>query len=252
MTNKLNTIVLAKSARDLSTAAPHYEYEDTAQGLWYIYNNRTNWYSGDAITETDKEELFAADIFLHLGSLAHALATLQPLTQVDNRNPLKDPTLRILDDIIDDEAGRFPTEVPFEYIGSVPKPFYEYLEEHVERQREYLAKSAIAAEVIARRGMVTTQAYNIEEMLAGIESIEHIPDGFNVSASGEPLEVFNVGEMIDRAGVQTHEREFPYYNTYNQRKAPAMLMHALEDLRDIKYALETYDVLSRVRNNIDD
>lgn len=234
MSEHIDALVLIGLSSRIVADVPHYAHEDAEQGLSYIYEGRKRWYDGKPITEADKINLHASEVFLKLGRLTADIYLNKPISFIKNENSFKFPaieTIQNLSPLAEGETLNLPVEINYwssSLAGNgLPEMFGAALTQEPSILPELLSKWAIARQIHANRGSIRLPGYNIDELIHGI-------DGLNIDEIA-PTDItgssYTSADLINHAGVEVHPIDFPYYSTYNERRnATKMLESALEDL----------------------
>ncbi len=244
MSKEVDALIIIGHSHLIAQEAPHYTHEDIDQGLWYVRSGKTKWYNRQPITEEDRTSLFAGEVFLQLGDLAASQYMQQLPERPQKPNPFRETALDVLDEISPFETGEaLPNELAIKWASmrltehDLPEMFDTALAADPSIEDELKEKWYKAQAVHTRRGKVAIMAYDTSALLKGLGELkmdEVAPDevefdkDLNVASQSHDL-----GGLVDRAGVQAHLTEVPYYQTFSNTKKnePEMLTTALEDLR---------------------
>lgn len=250
MSKEVDALIIIGHSHLIAQEAPHYTHEDIDIGLWYVRSGKTEWYNRQPITEEDRTSLYAGEVFLQLGDLAASQYMQQLPERPQETNPFRDIALNVLDEISPLETGEaLPKEFAIKRSSmrltehDLPEMFDTALTADPSIEDELKEKWEKAQAVHTRRGKVAIMAYDISALLKGLGELkmdEVAPDevefGKDLNVSSES---HDLGGLIDRAGVQAHLTEVPYYQTFSNTKKnePEMLTTALEDLRLVRQAI---------------
>lgn len=235
----------------IAEEAPHYAHDDVEHGLWYVRNGETKWANREPLTESDRTNLYAGEVFLRLGQLTGARYCGQEIEQVQNDNPFKTTTLEVIDSISpfsDDEVLLAPITIQWPNLEpgkhGLPALFDEALDSQPSVADELTEKWAKARAIHAKRGTVAMMAYNVDELIQGLRGLnvdEVAPDAVEFDEDANVVsEEHNLGGLVERTGLKAHLAEVPYYSTFSERKnAAEMLSKALEDLKLVSQAIAT-------------
>lgn len=250
MSKEVDALIIIGHSHLIAQEAPHYAHEDIDQGLWYVRSGKTKWFNRKPITEEDKTSLFAGEVFLQLGDLAASRLMQQLPERPKKPNPFREKALDVLDEISPFETGEaLPKELAIKWAfmrlteRELPEMFDIALTADPSIEDELKEKWGKAQAVHTRRGNVAIMAYDTSVLLkalGGLKMDEVAPDevefdeGLNVASQSH-----NLGGLVDRASVQAHLTEVPYYQTFSNttKNEPEMLTSALEDLRLVSAAI---------------
>jgi hypothetical protein len=150
MTKNIDALILTNKAYEFSSSVDSVVYQDTLQGL-------AAEYAGADHTERQREELFKAEIYRNLGSIARALSRNELPEVLDGRNPYSGIYMRRVDTILPERDESLLPEIPGHNAGleqvNVNGSLYahDFLVAHPQLIDEYVAKNAIATKLIERR-----------------------------------------------------------------------------------------------------
>ncbi len=241
MSEHIDALVLIGHSSRIVADVPHYVHEDAEQGLWYVNEGKKFWYDGKPITETDKTNLYASEVFLKLGRLAASIYQNKPISFINNTSPSKFATIDSIQQFSPLKEGdtlRLPVEVKNQFSGyaenGLPLLFEKALSFDSSILAELTAKWAISRQIHKKRGIVTLPGYNVGELVEGLGGLnmDEIAPADITGAS------YDVGDLIDHAGIDTQLIDFPYYATLReQENAAELLESAIEDLRQVRQAI---------------
>lgn len=242
MSEHVDALILIGHSSRIVADVPHYVHEDAEQGLWCVNNDKKLWYDGKPITETDKTNLYASEVFLKLGRLTASIFQNEPISFINNTNTSKFATIDSIQQfspLNEGETLNLQVEVGNQFSGyaenGLPLIFDKALSQDSTIFAELTSKWAISREIHKKRGKVALPGYTVDELVEGI-------GGLNMDEIA-PTDItgasYDVGDLIDHAKVETHLIDFPYYATLREQENAAQLLEsALEDLRLVSQAIK--------------
>lgn len=241
MSKHVDALILIAHGSRIAADVPEYVHEDTEQGVASLYKGDTVWYDGTPITEADTINLQASEVILKLGRITASMCLQTPISCIRNTNRFKFSTIDRIQEIVplgETEPLNVPIEVGNRFWGyseyGLPLIFKKALAHDPSLFAELTAKWAISQEIHKKRGTVTIPGYAIDELRDGISrlAIDEIAPLDSTGAS------YDVGDVIDHAGIDTRLIDFPYYSTLReQENGTELLESALEDLTSVSHAM---------------
>ncbi len=243
MSEHIDALILIGHGSRIVGDVPYYAYEDVEQGLWYVNNRKKLWYDGNPITETDKVNLYASEVFLKLGRLTASIYQNKPISFINNTNSSKFmaiDSIQAFSPLNEGETLNLPVEVGGRFSGyaenGLPLIFEKALSGDSSIFAELTAKWAISQEIHRKRGKVTLPGYNVIELVDGIGELSMD----EIAPSDITSTTYDVGDLIDHANIETQLIDFPYYSTLReQENATELLESALDDLRQVRQAIRS-------------
>ena len=240
MSEHINALILIGHSSRMAADVPSYTREDAGQGLWYIREGKQQWYNGQPITETERVNIYASEVFLDLGRIAASTYLRDPISFIGNANPFKSSVIEAINELspIGGELLRYPVDTSYACTvlteNGLPRMYQKALLQDPSIKDELLAKWSIAGEIHANRGGVILPSYNTDEMMNGLSNLnmhEIAPD--DISDSSHSL-----AGLIDHIEIETYLASYPYYSTLDEKENGAeMLDNALADLRLVEQAI---------------
>jgi len=240
MSEHINALILIGHSSRMAADVPSYTREDAGQGLWYIREGKQQWYNGQPITETERVNIYASEVFLDLGRIAASTYLRDPISFIGNANPFKSSVIEAINELspIGGELLRYPVDTSYACTvlteNGLPRMYQKALLQDPSIKDELLAKWSIAGEIHANRGGVILPSYNTDEMMNGLSNLnmhEIAPD--DISDSSHSL-----AGLIDHIEIETYLASYPYYSTLDEKEnGVEMLDSALEDLRLVEQAI---------------
>lgn len=242
MSEHIDALILIGYGDSIIADVPNYAHDDNEQGLSYIYEGKKQWYNGEPITESDKLNLYASEVFLKLGRLTAGIYLNEPISFIKNANTSKFLAIDAIRSFSPLAEGEV-LDLPFEsgHLSSrlaengLPRTFKAALARQPSILSELTSKWTIAQEIYAKRGEVTLPGYNLDELLEGIK-------GLNMEEIA-PTDItgtsYSVKDLLNHAKVEPHIAAFPYYATFDERtNATQILDSALDDLKLLSEAIK--------------
>jgi len=240
MSEHINALILIGHNTRMAADVPSYTREDAGQGLWYIREGKQQWYNGQPITETERVNIYASEVFLDLGRIAASTYLREPVSFIGDANIFKSSVIDAINEIspIGGELLRYPVDTSYGCTvtteNGLPRMYQKALLQDPSMKDELLAKWSIAGEIHANRGGVILPSYNTDEMMNGLSNLnmhEIAPD--DISDSSHSL-----AGLIDHIEIETYLASYPYYSTLDEKEnGVEMLDSALEDLRLVEQAI---------------
>ena len=240
MSEHINALILIGHSSRMAADVPSYTREDAGQGLWYIREGKQQWYNGQPITETERVNIYASEVFLNLGRIAASTYLREPIPYIGNANLFKLSVINAINGLspIGAEPLQYPVDTSRDCTvmteNGLPRMYQKALLQDPSMKDELLAKWSIAGEIHANRGGVILPSYNTDEMMNGLSNLnmdEIAPDDISDSSH-------NLGGLIDHIEIETYSADYPYYSTLDEKENGAeMLDSALEDLRLVARAI---------------
>lgn len=242
MTKEIDALILIGHSNRITADVPSYAFEDAGIGLQYVQEGKTTWYNGAPITESDRTNLYASDIFLHLGHLAASVLKKEPSGFIANSNTFKFKTIDSLYDISPYKSSpslTLPIGLsPFHVLRGktgIPMMFEAAVAQKPSIAKELMSKWVISEQVHAERGTIELPGYAIDEILEGIDSV-NMDEVAPTDITGSSYEL---KDIIDHTIAKTKLVDFPYYQTFKEREnAVEMLDASLEDLKKLAEAIK--------------
>jgi len=242
MSKEVDALILIAHSNRIINDIPYYSFEDTDAGLYYIQEGRKTWYNGAPITEADRTNLFASDVLLRLGRLAASVLKSEPSNFIKDTNPNKLHAIHVMKELSpyeNEDSLTLPIGLKlYEFARGemgIPIMFEAAVMQKPSIFPELMAKWAISKQVHKERGTVELAGYRIEELLEGIDKV-NIDEVAPTDITGS---TYDVGDIIDHAGVESQLMNFPYYQTLNEKESGVeMLEAALEDLTKVAKAIK--------------
>lgn len=154
MTKSIDALILTNKADTFSQSVDTPQVQDIKQGLWMLHRDP------EAYDEIGRHEIHSGELFISLGSIAHALCKneLPESDVVSDDNPLRGRYIRLLDDILPDHTDEpLLPDIPGSAYGlenvQVNGSLYthDFLVAHPDLVDEFLSKNALANKIIANR-----------------------------------------------------------------------------------------------------
>ncbi|HEY8992433.1 MAG TPA: hypothetical protein VIM37_01125 [Candidatus Microsaccharimonas sp.] len=242
MSEHIDALVLIGLGSRIVADVPRYVHEDTEQGLYSIYQGSRQWYDGRSITETEKNNLYASEVFLKLGRLTAGICLGEPITFIRNQNILKFPAIEAIQNLsplADGQTLNLPVEMNYwsssMTVNGLPELFGAALKQDLSIRPELVSKWALARKIHTKRGNIKIPGYNINELADGIGRLKMD----EIAPTDITGTTYDVADLIDHTRVKARLMDFPYYTTFNElTNATQMLYSAFEDLTQLSRVIK--------------
>jgi hypothetical protein len=242
MKTSIDALVLIGHANKITHEVPSFVTADIRAQLSDL---RSLHYSDihDRTTETDMNNLLAAETFLALGSLATSLFSGQIIDK-KYPNSYRETAIDIMNEISPFQKGTKLDPVISGYLalGGDIRPeqmtamFAVAIGDEDNGEESFRQKWLKSVELFKRRGDVGIQAYRKADIL---EAIQHTnledtsPDTIDIKADkGVIHEIYIVENLIEQHTV-------PFYATFRQENAAEMFADSMMDLRELGLAIKS-------------
>lgn len=197
----------------------------------------------DTTTESDMNNLLAAETFLSLGSLVTSRFVGVPIAR-KYPNHFRDTAIDIIDEIspfqkgtvLDPEVSKFLTISSGVTEEQTKQMFATAVGGTSEDMDLFRQKWLKSVELFKRRGEVLVKMYLRSEILNAIETklIDSVPDSIETMSDDENEKyVYQVDSIINNNAVPLHDVLVPYYSIFRQNNATEMYADAVIDLREL-------------------
>ena len=168
MSKSIDALILTNKAYDFSNSVDSPLISDNEQGLWQLKH------APETVTDTEQRELWAGEIYIKLGAIAHTLSTHELPDVLDPNNPIGGIYMRKVDDILPERTESLLPEIPGHDLGLDKLRIdagtlytHDFLVLHPELIPEFLSKNGVATRIITNRRKKEEDAGALEYFHAG-------------------------------------------------------------------------------------
>jgi hypothetical protein len=254
MSKEVDAIVLIGSSYDIAGQVPIEVEHDLTDQLTDMRSGIATRYDGRLLDACDLNDLYAAEVFMQLGSLvANRLLGGLP-ERLGPFNHCRDIALKAIDKVSPFAPGEC-FELPGGAVAIPPErhglshareALGQIFDASDEQLQEELMKKTAAALLVIRSHEPVSLPASVAE---GVEAISNpnflkrlTPESVEYDENRQPIiKIYDLEKVAEDTAIDLRPKKVPYYASLNENNGEEMLLRALKDIFAISRHIKVLD-----------